>query len=251
MNFQEEEQIEGLMADFAAALERWYQSYFGLHGPVRKYLNVVTSSSPFVVQAASMAFWAYDLDYFEDRWGADDWAGGWKVAKKYINTTSKSLAPGLDVVALFRRQDECVLSFAGTTGLADWTTNLNIKSLQSLEECGLQKVHEGFFEDFVQFMLGDAWSEDMEPEIVSQCGGRLSVTGHSQGGALAEIFATCVNRVDNVTLPDLWRWGELVHAGRMVSTRVTVTGQVTENLWYHYYHWDVNVYRVREEHHFR
>lgn len=224
MNFQEEEMIEGWKEDFAAALEKFYQSYFGDYGPARKYLNVVTSASPFVVQAASMAFWAYDLEYFEDRWGSDDWAGGWKVVQKYINTTSKSIAPGMDVVALFRRENECVLSFAGTTGLADWTTNLNIKSLQSLEECGLQNVHEGFFEDFVQFMLGDAWSDEMEPEILSKCGGRLSVTGHSQGGTLAEIFATCVNRVDNVTLPDLWRWGQLVHSGRMVSTRVTITG---------------------------
>ncbi|CAK9001454.1 unnamed protein product [Durusdinium trenchii] len=173
-------QIEGLREDFEAALERSYQSYFGVHGPVRKYLNVVTNSSPFVVQAAAMAFWAYDLEYFEERWASEDWAGGWQVVKKYINTTSKSLAPGLDVVALFRRGDECVLSFAGTTGLADWTTNLNIKSLQSLPACGLRNVHEGFFEDFLQFMLGDAWSDGMEPEILSECGGRLSVAGHSQ-----------------------------------------------------------------------
>ena len=231
MNFQEAEMIEGLKEDFAAALERFYQSYFGEYGPTRKYLNVVTSASPFVVQAASMAFWAYDLEYFENRWGSDDWAGGWKVVQKYINTTSKSIAPGMDVVALFRRGNECVLSFAGTTGLADWTTNLNIKSLQNLEECGLQNVHEGFFEDFVQFMLGDAWSDEMEPEILSKCGGRLSVTGHSQGGTLAEIFATCINRVDNVTLPDLWRWGQLVHSGRTVLTRVTVTGDIVQFLF--------------------
>ncbi|CAJ1399165.1 unnamed protein product [Effrenium voratum] len=223
MNFPEE-MIDGLMEDFAAALERFYQSTFGDPSPVRKYLNVVTRTSPFVVQAAALSFWAYDLDYFEGRWASEDWAGGWRVVKKYVNTTSKSLAPGLDVVALFRRQDECVLSFSGTTGLADWTTNLNVKSLQSLDECGLHNVHEGFFEDFVQFMLGDAWSEGMEEEILSKCGGRLSVAGHSQGAALAEIFATCVNRADEVSFPDLWRWGQLVHPGRRVSTRVTVTG---------------------------
>ena len=224
MTYQEAEMIENLLTDFAAALEKLYQNLFGAYGPARKYLNVVTDSSPFAVQAASMSFWAYDLEYFEKTWGPKVWAGGWKVVKKYINTTSKSLAPGLDVVALFRRKDECVLSFAGTTGLADWSTNLNVKTLQSLEECGLQNVHEGFFEDFVQFMLGDTWSEEIEPEIQSECGGRLSVTGHSQGAVLAELFAACVNRVDAVTLPDLWRWGQLVHPGRRVSTRVTVTG---------------------------
>lgn len=224
INFQEEEMIQSLMKDFVAALERWYQSSLD-YGAVRKYLNVVTSASPFVVQVAAMSFWAYDLDYFEAHWAEKaEWAGGWKIVSKYVNTTIKSWAPGMDVVALFRRGDECVLSFSGTTGLADWTTNLNVKSLQDLEECGLQSVHEGFFEDFVQFMLGDEWSEEMEPEIMSNCGGHLAVTGHSQGGALAEIFATCVNRVDNVTLPDLWRWGQLVHSGRRVPTRVTVTG---------------------------
>lgn len=29
-----------------------------------------------------------------------------------------------------------------------------------------------------------------------------------------------------MALPDLWRWGTLVHPGRNVSTRVTVTGAV-------------------------
>ena len=28
---------------------------------------------------------------------------------------------------------------------------------------------------------------------------------------------------NNLTLPDLWRWGKLVHKGRTVSTRVNVT----------------------------
>ena len=43
------------------------------------------------------------------------------------------------------------------------------------------EVHEGFFEDFVQFMLGDAWSEGMEEEILSKCGGGVATNcGNSQ-----------------------------------------------------------------------
>ena len=33
--------------------------------------------------------------------------------------------PGHDVVALFAKDDKCAVSFSGTHGLADWSTNFN------------------------------------------------------------------------------------------------------------------------------
>ena len=53
-NLPEEEMIEGWMADFAAALEAFYQSYVSDYETTRKYLNVVSKSSPLAVQAAAM-----------------------------------------------------------------------------------------------------------------------------------------------------------------------------------------------------
>ena len=41
---------------------------------------------------------------------------------------------------------------------------------------------------------------------------------------LEAVFAACLNAAgNNLTLPDLWRFGKLVHAGRTVKTRVNVT----------------------------
>ena len=45
-----------------------------------------------------------------------------------------------------------------------------------------------------------------------------------EAGKCKAVFAACMNAAGtNLTLPDLWRFGKLVHAGRTVRTRVNVT----------------------------
>ena len=42
-----------------------------------------------------------------------------------VNDTESLVVPGHDVVALFAKDDKCAISFSGTHGLADWSTNFN------------------------------------------------------------------------------------------------------------------------------
>ncbi|CAJ1442508.1 unnamed protein product [Effrenium voratum] len=195
--------------------------------PARKYLDVVTNESAFSVQAGGLASWAYDLEYFKARW-ADGWAGGWKVVAEYYNDTHSLLVNGHDVVALFARGDQCMIAFSGTHGLADWSTNLNTKTKATLAACNVYDAHEGFFEAFQQFVMNDAWVNVFEPYLEANCGGGIWTTGHSQGGAVAEIMAACLNGAgEELTIPDLVRWGRLVHPSRTVPTNVSVKGIYT------------------------
>ena len=162
--------------------------------PARPYLNIITNSSPIQLQMAGIAAWAYDLEYFKMAY-PDGWAGGWKVVAEYINTTQSLLVDGHDVVALLAKGKNCAITFSGTHGLADWSTNLNIQQA-SLPQCGLFGVHEGFLEAFLQFMLNDDWSDSFEPYLAENCSEGIHVTGHSQGAAVAVAwpfleFVTC------------------------------------------------------------
>mmetsp|Transcript_34802 Transcript_34802/g.64757 ORF Transcript_34802/g.64757 Transcript_34802/m.64757 type:complete len:516 (+) Transcript_34802:48-1595(+) len=190
--------------------------------PARPYLNVITNSSPMAIQVSGLGAWAYDVEHFKTTY-PQGWAGGWKLVAEYVNETRSLLVDGHDTVILLSKGNECVISFAGTHGLADWSTNLNINQPASLPQCGLYGVHQGFFEAFLQFMLNDGWSEDFEPYIYENCSDGVHVTGHSQGAAVAAVFAACLNGAgDSVALPDLWRFGRLVHAGRTVATRTKI-----------------------------
>lgn len=187
----------------------------------RPYLNIITNSSPMQLVMGGVASWAYDIEYFKGAY-PEGWAGGWKVVAEYVNTTQSLMVDGHDVVVLMAKGSVCAVTFSGTHGLADWSTNFNLRT-SSLPQCGIYGVHEGFFENFLQFMLNDAWSEKFEPYLAENCT-EVHATGHSQGAAVAAVFAACMNGAGkNLTLPDLWRWGKLVHKGRTVSTRVNVT----------------------------
>lgn len=195
--------------------------------PARKYLDAVTGSSAFSVQMAGLASWCYDLDYFKSTW-PNGWAGGWELVAEYVNDTESLVVPGHDVVALFAKDNKCAISFSGTHGLADWSTNFNAKTKVSLPECGLFHAHEGFFEVFLQFLLNEAWTDEFEPYLENNCSGGIYTVGHSQGAAVAEIFAACINAAgETLTLPDLVRWGKLVHAGGVRNTNVEVSGIYT------------------------
>ena len=150
--------------------------------PARPYLNIITNSSPVHLQMAGLAAFAYDLDYMKTMYSAG-WAGGWKVVAEYVNTTQSLMVDGHDVVVLAAKGKNCAISFSGTHGLADWSTNLNVGT-SNLPECGVYGVHEGFFEAFLQFMLNDAWTDSFEPYIAENCTEGVHVTGHSQGAAV-------------------------------------------------------------------
>ena len=150
--------------------------------PARSYLHIVTNSSPIHIQMAGLAAWAYDLEYLKMMY-PNGWAGGWKLVAEYVNTTHSLMVDGHDVVALMAKGKSCVITFSGTHGLADWSTNLNVGT-SSLPQCGVHGVHEGFFEAFLQFMLNDAWTTAFEPYLAENCSEGIHITGHSQGAAV-------------------------------------------------------------------
>ena len=97
-----------------------------------------------------LSFWTYGIHTFVNGWA------GWTLAKKFIDTRPKNGAPGYDVAAIFVKDlDTCALVFSGTTGLADATSDVtfNAFSPRDYAPCGLEGVHEGFFNDVQQFML--------------------------------------------------------------------------------------------------
>ena len=57
--------------------------------------------------------------------GIPVFATPWICSIRKVNDTESLVVPGHDVVALFAKDDKCAISFSGTHGLADWSTNFN------------------------------------------------------------------------------------------------------------------------------
>eukprot|EP00581_Thalassiosira_minuscula_P012025 CAMPEP_0183729682 /NCGR_PEP_ID=MMETSP0737-20130205/30924_1 /TAXON_ID=385413 /ORGANISM="Thalassiosira miniscula, Strain CCMP1093" /LENGTH=721 /DNA_ID=CAMNT_0025961939 /DNA_START=243 /DNA_END=2408 /DNA_ORIENTATION=+ len=78
-----------------------------------------------------------------------------------------------------------IVAFRGTIGTDDWLdTNLNLRSKTSERlHGGDVEVHEGFFDCAIKVPLDAAWA------LASSSRKRLVFTGHSKGGAVAEICA--------------------------------------------------------------
>lgn len=90
---------------------------------------------------------------------------------------------------------ECVLAFEGSDmSLNDWTANLRLDTNQF---CGFPEVHHGLGDKLRHQTRSLPWFVHIETKLPT-CA-NVTVTGHSQGGALAELFAACVNRA---TVPD-------------------------------------------------
>jgi hypothetical protein len=102
-------------------------------------------------------------------------------------------SPAKDVAVLYRRNDEpvCALGFAGSEDLKDWLHNVNFKTKTW---CGRKKVHSGFasYMDGIKKLPG---LREMVGKMGDQklCGNGIIALGHSSGGALASLFASCAN----------------------------------------------------------
>jgi hypothetical protein len=57
--------------------------------------------------------------------GIPVFATPWTCSIRKVNDTESLVVPGHDVVALFAKDNKCAISFSGTHGLADWSTNFN------------------------------------------------------------------------------------------------------------------------------
>merc|ERR1712048_1171394 len=104
---------------------------------------------------------------------------------------------GKDSVAVYRtdvegcpdRVETCVLAVAGSDDLVDGINNWNI--LPFGEFCGYNHFHGGIAaEARSMFAQSDKWNPFKDE--LAQCS-RIVVSGHSLGGAVATVLATCMN----------------------------------------------------------
>lgn len=125
---------------------------------------------------------------------------GWNLVGTASSlSTSVFRVDNRDRVALYQHPVslECVLVFEGTdrTDTSDWYADVDGISAPF---CDIGEAHEGFRNKLTR-MVG---SPDYREAIYSKLGycSLLTVTGHSLGGAQAELFAACANskeKVDN------------------------------------------------------
>jgi len=84
---------------------------------------------------------------------------------------------------------ECIISFQGSARGADWWDNLKFAST---DFCGMpSKVHLGFAKQVRFVTQSETYQANIRPKLGS-CK-KVSVAGHSLGGAISSLFAGCVN----------------------------------------------------------
>merc|ERR1711879_309591 len=110
--------------------------------------------------------------------------GGW-------NLVGIATMPGAD--RTFLHQDpstlNCIVSFSGSNSVDDWVHDL---AAVGHEWCGFDEVHDGFRVELEHMARSESFKFNVLRKL-PKCA-ELYVTGHSLGGAMAELFAACTNR---------------------------------------------------------
>lgn len=138
---------------------------------------------------------------------------GWNVVGTAWYDGSGSIIGGPQASHLLQHPDtlECVVTFQGTQSRRDWYSNLAIRPthfcglVEEDEECGLFSfdtctvrkprgsfVHTGFADTLRRMVSVNEWQTEVRDRL-----GRCSsvyAAGHSLGGAVASVFATCVSQ---------------------------------------------------------
>jgi triacylglycerol lipase len=160
---------------------------------------------------AALCLIAYD--HFEDASGSGLDAMRVRLAKggfRLINTYD----PRASTQAYLAVSDQfAVLAFRGTTDATDWKSNLNAALMPLDPERPKLKVHTGFLQAFreVEHLI----RADLETHVPPTLG--FYITGHSLGGAVAQIAAAALAREN---LAACYTFGSPRVAGHSFDTEV-------------------------------
>mmetsp|Transcript_113109 Transcript_113109/g.365387 ORF Transcript_113109/g.365387 Transcript_113109/m.365387 type:complete len:1094 (-) Transcript_113109:57-3338(-) len=84
---------------------------------------------------------------------------------------------------------ECILAIEGSANLLDWLSDLNFGAKQF---CGFGQVHGGFKAKLDRMTSGIDFYQAIRQQL-PMCS-KVSVTAHSLGGGIAELFTACANK---------------------------------------------------------
>jgi len=133
-----------------------------------------------------------------------------------------------DVTRLFQHSEtlDCIIGFRGSDAAGDWIDNAGFGSRSF---CNFEDVHSGFVQKFVTTVTATVFQNNIRAHF-PKCAS-ITATGHSLGGAVAELFAGCANRgMQGLTpLAELSRGNGLTVAHRGWMEYMQYKGQIAWN----------------------
>lgn len=129
---------------------------------------------------------SYERD--EEAAAAQVHAYGWGLVHTAFH--KGTIAGGPQVAHLIQHPEslECVLTFQGTDSVQDLLADVYAFGV---DFCGVEgKVHKGFRNQLRKIVMSDIFQINIRPFLHS-CG-KVTVVGHSLGGAMAELFTGCM-----------------------------------------------------------
>mmetsp|Transcript_84373 Transcript_84373/g.239183 ORF Transcript_84373/g.239183 Transcript_84373/m.239183 type:complete len:1065 (-) Transcript_84373:265-3459(-) len=196
-----------------AKVAQWHLNTFAKNG------NSTSASDKLVQEKlrtahlmAHFAFMNYELTQ-KIAVDAPEW--GWRMVGRSCSTSSEGETSGLlgltlkqgsamgrtvesyvpackDHVILYQHDKtlDCALVFEGSDDGLDWLANLDFATS---DFCTLGKVHQGFRAKVLRMVGGIDYAQIIRSKL-PQCAS-VTATGHSLGGAQAELFTACANKI--------------------------------------------------------
>jgi len=158
---------------------------------IKRFLDSHGATHPEEVAQAQQAWWASKLAYHS---AAEARPRFHHQGLKLLATVEYSVGWFLDYFGythlVLDAAGDCTLAFKGTEYPREWIV-FNAFFTQRMW-CGIDGVHAGFAAALRQIISTSSFQNNLKPKLLSQCR-KLTVTGHSLGGAMAELFAACCN----------------------------------------------------------